>query len=295
LACERRKNVRHPFHITDEKTIQVRLDSKSYFLKTLDVSENGAAVFLSKEQRTHFNKDTKVWIDTLGDHRLTPPMVAKIASVFPYTLKHQNVNEVGFKAGIQLEGVFPVAPFTKFLVRPSLYAIEDSRLLADTVFRAKVHEVMGSTLQNIMKKRSTKTLFYKIDFDRADPDYVKLHIKLLCELLCGVGTKMGWISDKTLDKLIYVAYMHDVSLFNQPKLAKIQSKAELERAELTADEKKLVLDAPLYAAELARQDQQSYPDAVKILLQQRELPDGSGFPYGINGSQLTPLSCLFIF
>ena len=297
LSCERRRSKRHSFHLTDEKMIQLKTElTKLYTVPTLDISEDGASVFIPKELKEHFMKNAQVTIDSIGDSKLNPPIPGKIVSQFPHVLNGQNTKENGYRIGISLEQSFPEAPFARFLIRPNLLTIDDERLALDSIFRNKVHETMDSTVKRLTTQRSTQRIFQKANFDLADPDYVKLHIKLLCEVLCGVGVKMGWVSEKNLDKLIYVAYMHDVYLLNKPHLAKIQSKQELDQmTHLSPEDRKMYLEAPLYAAELARLDQQSYPDVVKILIQQRELPDGSGFPYGVGSAQLTPLSCLFIF
>jgi hypothetical protein len=112
LACERRKNIRHPFHLTDEKKIQVRLTSdphgnvKSHFLRTLDVSENGAAVFITRELQSVYSKGTSILVEALGDHKLSPPQIGTITSQFPYSLKTQSTVEEGFKVGIGVDTAF---------------------------------------------------------------------------------------------------------------------------------------------------------------------------------------------
>ena len=205
-------------------------------------------------------------------------------------------HETGAKIGIQLDKKIHKATFERFCVREKTLEVTDEQIVRDQAFRKDVHERMGVMVKSLVLKRNLQKLFDRLDMRQLDHQYMKQHIHLLAEVMCGLGTKLGWVSDATMDKLIYVAYLHDARYFSTPKLAKIQSKKDFikNKNSLNADEQNVFLEGPIYAAELARQDSESYPDASKILIQQKELPDGSGFPYGITGMQFTPLSCLFI-
>jgi HD-GYP domain-containing protein (c-di-GMP phosphodiesterase class II) len=305
LLCEKRKSKREGFHITDEKFAKIKSNvqkmnahlEKVLKIQVLNMSESGLSLFIPDAMANQFNSGGELSLDALGDFWLHPPIAGTVVSKSAYAQKTNTGQDEGFQVGVNLNQKIPVGTFANFLVRPSLHKIDEKRLVADTVFRDKVHENMAATLKKIEKNKKLKSIFERINFENIDADYMKIHIKLLCEVLCGVGTKVGWVSEKTMDKLVYAAYMHDVAIMDSPKLARVQSKQELLRRkdEFSEADQKRYLDAPAYAAEMARLDSESYPDVVKILLQQRELPDGTGFPGGLTSAQLTPLSSLFIF
>jgi hypothetical protein len=304
LLSENRSNKRHQFNLNDEKTIKVKrvenqissFREKSFILPVFDVSAGGFAAFVPNDTVTALPIGATLVIEYLGDQKLQNPLTGFVASSRKYTLKSKLSTEQGMRIGISLDKRIPDNALEKFLVRPKLFEIGDQRLIVDMAHRKKIHDAMEDTLKRVSKARSFKDQFKSFVVNRNANDYIKIHTNLLVEVLCSVGLKLGWVTDKTLDKLVYVAYLHDVYLFNHPHLAKIKSQVELARAnDLSSAERKLYLDSPLYSAELARRDTEAYPDAVKILMQQRELPDGSGFPYGTTAAGLTPLSCLFIF
>jgi HD-GYP domain-containing protein (c-di-GMP phosphodiesterase class II) len=166
----------------------------------------------------------------------------------------------------------------------------------DEEFRQQVTENMSQIRKTLSARKSFKELFAAIDGNQSPNHYYKQHIHLLCQVLTGLGTRLGWISERSIDKLIYVAYLHDIRFAQFPNVARITRKTEFERVKhtLTEAEQKAFLEAPAYSAEVARADLESYPDAIKMLTQQRELPDGTGYPHGLTASLIAPLSALFI-
>lgn len=301
LINDFRKLHRTPFSVLDHKTIKIEhiQDGVPHIddVLCLDLHESGMALFVLAADSATYTLDKTFKVIGLGETLLPQPIQGTIVSKLDYQTKNQVSHITGFRVGVELERAIPHGSLVPFSVRESLYNLSEEQLVLDSIFRKKVHENMQATLERLSKHKLLKKFFEHLDFDRRDNDYMKIHIRLLCEVLCGLGTRLGWVTEKTMDKLVYVAFMHDVSLLNYPELAKIKSKRQLEMMQELLDEEdvKRYFDAPAHAAELARLDPESYPDVVRILLQQRELPDGSGFPHGINGTQLVPLSCLFIF
>ncbi|MBU6154269.1 MAG: hypothetical protein KGP28_08190, partial [Bdellovibrionales bacterium] len=106
----------------------------------------------------------------------------------------------------------------------------------------------------------------------------------------------GWVTKKTLDKLILSAYLHDIRYFENPKLARIPGLPDFEaqKASLTPEECKIYLEGPIYSSLMARDSTEDSIDIERILMQQKERPDGTGFPEGLDFKQLYPLSCLFM-
>jgi response regulator RpfG family c-di-GMP phosphodiesterase len=300
LVSDFRKLHRTPFSVGDHKTVRIRHlqngKEKISDLLCLDVHEAGMALFMVTTEGDHFAIESSFSVEALGDQPLDQPKQALVVSKVEYLVKNSVSHIQGYRFGIELSDVIAKPVLDQFSIRTSLFELNNEELVRDTIFRNKVHQNMKETLAKLSKHKLLKKFFAHLDFDRRDNDYIKIHIKLLCEILCGLGTRLGWVTEKTMDKLVYVAFMHDVALLQYPELAKIKSKRQLESIpDLSDDDIKRYLSAPMHSAELARLDPESYPDVVKILLQQRELPDGSGFPHALTGTQLVPLSSLFIF
>jgi HD-GYP domain-containing protein (c-di-GMP phosphodiesterase class II) len=184
----------------------------------------------------------------------------------------------------------------RFVQKTTVFSIEDKQLVRDQEFRENVKAKIGAIHKDLTKKGPFKKFLALLDKGGGDAHYLRQHIHLLCQVMAGLGTRLGWISEKSVDKLIYIAYLHDIRFAQHPHLARIQGKRDFLQIEstLNEEEKNAFLESPAYAAEIARQDLSSFPDAIKILLQQKELPDSSGFPHGISGAQIAPLSSLFI-
>lgn len=293
---ENRAEARQYFHATDEKFVQIKkvknyvssLSERSLSPMVADICQTGLALILTPQQMASFQVKDRINLESIGVFRIHPPITGEI--VFKISV------ETGAKIGVHLDKKIPKATLDRFCIREKLFSLNEEQIVKDEAFRSQVHERMGVMVKTLVLRRNLQKLFDRLDMRQIDHQYLKQHIHLLAEVMCGLGTTLGWVSEATMDKLIYVAYLHDARYFSMPKLAKIQSKKEFEKIKktLTPDEQNVFLEGPLYSSELARQDIESYPDTAKILIQQKELPDGSGFPYAITTSQFIPLSCLFI-
>jgi hypothetical protein len=305
VLSEARIETRHYFHPTEDKTVQIKraknpatgLPGSNITITVADISPSGIALILSQHQGVFFNVGDRILLDSLGTYRVHPPVEGEVVFKNAQTLKGVlGQTEKGSKIGIKFLTPLPKVTLEKFCLRDNTLSVDDEKIIKDHSFRKNVHDRLESMQKNLASKRSFKKVFAQIDMRKNEHHYLKTHIEMLAEVMCGLGSSLGWVSEATMDKLIYIAYLHDARYFSNPKLAKIQSKKEFvkNRKKYSDDDEKVFLEGPLYASELARSDTESYPDASKILLQQKELPDGTGFPYGITTSQFLPLSCLFI-
>ncbi len=305
LALEEgRKNPRYYFHPSEEKNAQIRtlinrakvLPERLHNVLVCDISKGGMAVFVPTMSRQFFDVKDQVRLTSLGIHRFDAVLRGEVLFKVPFDVKGTLANRSGYKIGIQFDQELDQATLERFLAKRNLFSITDEQIVRDENFRNQVVSHMAGIRKTLSSKKAFKDLFDVFDRARAENHYLKQHVHLLCQVMSGLGTKLGWISERSVDKLIYVAYLHDVRFTNFPHLARIQSKREFEKlkAGLTDAEQKAFLEAPMYAAELARMDLESYPDAIRILEQQKELPDGTGFPHGMSASFIAPLSALFI-
>lgn len=295
---------RHYFHPADEKYVQLRRmknqvverSDKTFNLLVCDISQTGLCLFVPESQQYSIDVRHRIRIEMLGPFRLEEPMVGEVVFKIPHMVKEALANKPGVRVGIQLDQKIPTATFERFIVKKQALSISDDRIVLDEAFRAKVHENMSEIREALRKNKRFDKFFDLLLVPKAGNQYLKQHIELLCEVLCGLAVRLGWVSERSIDKLIYVAFLHDVRFTQYPKLAQIQSlKAfEAQKLYLSDNERKAFLESPAYSSELARQDLEAYPDAITVLTQQKELPDGTGFPHKLTSAQIAPLSSLFI-
>ncbi len=302
---ENRAEKRVYFHPTDQKQVLIRkiknvnspVAQRSVSATLADISQTGMALILSPQQSNVLQFRDRISLEMLGPYRIHPPIQGEIV----FKIEHQTRGalgglEFGSKIGVHLERKIPKATYEAFCVRDSAFEVSEPQLVRDQAFRRDVRDKMESLTKQMRKRKGGSTLIQRFESGSKSSPYLKKHVELLCEVMCGLGTRLGWVSSATLDKLIYVAYLHDARYFGLPALARIRDLREFQKvmATLSPEEQRAYLEGPAYAAELARQDSESHPDAAKILLQQKELPDGTGFPGKLTGTQLQPLSCLFL-
>lgn len=148
-------------------------------------------------------------------------------------------------------------------------------------------------LKSVSKTPKLSEIFQRISSESSQ--YIVSHSIELGEIACILASHMSWVSDVTFKKLILAALFHDILLKNH-ELAKIQSLRELnDHPELLLHEtRKDFLEHPGRAAELINSLGEVPPDVGNAIRHHHEKPDGSGFPAGLTGQTLPPISCLFI-
>lgn len=110
-----------------------------------------------------------------------------------------------------------------------------------------------------------------------------------------VVKKIQWNSEATMFKLTLSAFLQDISLDSIPLMEICDYREFLEKEEkFTRKEVAKFNEHPLKATLLIASFKEIPPDIDRILLEQHEMPDGSGFPRKLNANQLGPLTCAFI-
>jgi hypothetical protein len=300
---EKRTSPRFYFHPSDEKTAQLvtfkpetKDTDRLHAVLVSDVSLGGMAVFVPSKVRAFFEVGRSVKLWQLGEFRVSPPVEGELLYSIPFTIHEGMGTKDGFKVGMKFSSPLTSSVLDRFARKNLIFSIDDQQLVRDREFREQVKEKISMFHKELSKKGPFRKFLSVLEKGEGDAHYLRQHIHLLCQVMAGLGTRLGWISERSIDKLIYIAYLHDIRFANHPHLARIQGKRDYARIEstLTQEEKSAFLESPAYSAELARQDLSSFPDAIKILQQQKELPDGSGFPVGVSGVHIAPLSSLFI-
>ena len=270
---------------------------KEQKFKVVNVSRHGISLLASAAQSEKINSNDRWLALALGDHPLPEPLRGQL--IYKSLLQNSassRSKDLQMKLGIRFSKPIPAEIFESFTYPAKKVALNHPYFKKDPTYSDAIHRSSENVLKQIFQKKKLEALFKKLEIKREEYHYLKNHIELLCEVVCYIGREVGWVSTNNLDKLVYVVHMHDIGYFEHPHLARISDPREMEfkKQFYSPAERKVFLDGPGLAADFAREEDLSSSDAYKILMQQKERPDGNGFPHGIESSQLTALSCLFI-
>lgn len=156
----------------------------------------------------------------------------------------------------------------------------------------EVHNSSQKVLLQMKKNKELSKLLKNLNVDRASNAYFKNRIDLVCNISCALAKELSWSSDAMFEKLIYIAYTHDIALVAHPKLYKIQTTLEFESMEITEEEKKLVLNHPNASADLVMADLRAPAEAEQIIRQHHERPSSKGFPEELQTIRILPMAAL---
>lgn len=157
----------------------------------------------------------------------------------------------------------------------------------------KVSKVIGL----VKKNTRLKQLFNDLHIDRQQDNYLMAHVGMLINISTGISIKLEWNTDKTLEKFVYAAYLHDMALSDRSDLARIKATAlelELMSERMKPGDYKLILDHPILAADKIDEIPEIPPDVGMMVRQHHELPKENGYPGRIPYAKITPLSTVFI-
>lgn len=156
--------------------------------------------------------------------------------------------------------------------------------------------------EKIMKRvRNSKNIFQhfkKIDRKDIKNNYLKVRMQLTAYIACALAKTLEWDSDATLEKLIYVSYLHDIALFDNIELAKIRTIEEFnlfkDIKNFTDKDRELFLKHPEIGESIILKDPSAPNDAAKIVRQHHENPKGNGFPDNINAHMILPFTAIIM-
>ncbi len=153
--------------------------------------------------------------------------------------------------------------------------------LADQII-STVHE----SSQEILNFAEFITNFPFVHRDLAERAILSFY---LCEAMC---KGLGWSSDLSRKKLGLASLVHDTHL-EQEEMLRMSSFDHPDMELYKEEEQDKYREHPAKAAKVANFFS-GYSDTEFIIEQHHELPDGSGFPSGLNSSRITTVSCVFI-
>jgi hypothetical protein len=267
----------------------------NYKVYLRDISKHGMGILVSDANQALFKPGTMIELMSIDNGFMLSPKVGHVV----YNVKeakHDNLHGVWHRIGIKMIKAFPEDVLNKFKKQ-----IESESLL-NTVdcfsedFKKIVEQEVEVTLKKIKNNPALAKFLTQLEISRNEDDYLEEHIKVLCMICTYIARSLNWVTDASSQKLIYVAYIHDAPLFQYPKLAKIHSLKQFNRIKHTLSdiEQKIYLSAPEKAYSIAQADSSAPPDAALMLLMQKELPNGEGFPRKFNMTKITPMAAVFI-
>jgi len=129
------------------------------------------------------------------------------------------------------------------------------------------------------------------DFPLVDGDISEQSIltSYVCE---GLIRGIGWSSDLSRVKLGLASIIHDCALENG-ELQKLVSIKDPSIIKFTEEEIRRYIKHPKIAAEVSKHFT-NHSEIDFVIAQHHELPNGKGFPEGLNAHQIPQLSCVFI-
>jgi response regulator RpfG family c-di-GMP phosphodiesterase len=161
----------------------------------------------------------------------------------------------------------------------------------------ELEQKVKKVLEGVKKSSSLKKLFSEIQIDRSKNNYLMAHIGLIINISTAICNKMEWNTEKTLEKFVYAAYLHDMALSSRPDLARIHGSMfdlDLMEDKISRQDYKLIIDHPMVAAKKISETPDIPPDVETIVKQHHELPKENGFPLKLSHSKITPLATVFI-
>jgi HD-GYP domain-containing protein (c-di-GMP phosphodiesterase class II) len=160
---------------------------------------------------------------------------------------------------------------------------------------AQLEHLVGKVLDQIKKNPQLKNLFSKLKIDRTG-DYMQARIGTLINISTSLSVKLEWNTDKTLEKFVFAAYLHDMALEGRSDLVKISNAEMIEKVKssLSESDYKLLLEHSIIATDTLMQYKEIPDDVVVMVKQHHELPKETGYPGKISHQKITPLSTVFI-
>lgn len=175
------------------------------------------------------------------------------------------------------------------------YSKEFPKIIPPEVLQL-VTEKSLAVKNRIKKSTGLVKALKKMNISREDAKFFETRTELVSHIACSIAKTLEWGTDPTLDKLIYVAHLHDCSLGERSDLAKIITMKEFDENgdKYSFKDRDIFTEHPIKSGELIMHHLDKPVDAELIIAQHHERPDGSGFPRGINGMRIAPLSAIFI-
>ncbi len=161
----------------------------------------------------------------------------------------------------------------------------------------QLEQKVGKVMDQVKKNPKLKQIFAELKIDRSGDNYMASHIGMLINISTGISIKMDWSTEKTLEKFVYAAYLHDMAIADRPDLAKIHGslfEVELHKDKFTPQDFRLIIEHSNIAAKKIDEIEEIPADVGMIVRQHHELPKENGYPAKLGYNKITALATVFI-
>ena len=271
--------------VLKERYIAVRLD----FLLLLEKTPTDIYIRISENKYLKCLNTNEIFTIEDNDKYLSKDIAYLYVQV---PLNHDYMNKLIFNALNKVMAIKNI-PLNEKMI------ISHSQLTQLINFSGMSEELASVTKENIeqsisiiMENQLLENFWKKLNLMGEYPS--KLY-SLHAMLASVIAKKLKWSTKSTMFKLTLAAFLQDITL-STLKVMKIYDYLNFLEIEfsLSSEEIKNFLEHPMKAKLLINSFKSIPPDIDKIILEQHEMPDGSGFPRNLNSNQIGPLSCLFI-
>lgn len=167
----------------------------------------------------------------------------------------------------------------------------------DKEFKESIDKTVEKIRAGVEKEPKVESYLRVLKERQGDQVFFNHKMNLMSLISCVLAKQLDWISKSTMDKLVYASVLSDITLAVRPELLMLKSLHEFEenKQKFSPEDQKFFLNHPKESASLIKNYFKSAPpDTDALALQHHELPDGSGFPFGLKADKISPLSALFI-
>lgn len=264
-----------------------------------DLSIKGLGLYLSDQNLHLFRKDKFIDLVALGETGLPRGLLGQVV----YAQRQggrQMKKGMEMRVGVRMLDPIPQLQINAFTAGQKQRMGPSEALLKSDLLSPEFQEMLAQEVSQTLKKLRQRPAIAKylnqLEVLRGQDDYLPEHINVLGIVCTFMARALGWVSEASLEKFVYAAHMHDAPFFAYPRLARIRDLKDFaaRRVQLSAEEQKIFLGAPEAAAAIALTDTAAPPDVAQMLLMQKEMPDGSGFPHKAGHSRIPPMAALFI-
>ena len=173
----------------------------------------------------------------------------------------------------------------------------DDEVHVDKEFKETIDRAVEKIRSIVEKETKVDSLLKSLKENNHHYALFTQKMNLTSLISCIMAKQLEWISKTTMDKLVFASVLCDITLAVRPELLLIPNLQEFERIKhtLTEEDQKIYLSHPKDSAQLIKRYFNSAPPDTDVLaFQHHELPDGTGFPFGLRAEKISPLSALFI-
>lgn len=156
--------------------------------------------------------------------------------------------------------------------------------ISDSVVRAASASV-DFTLKFFDESRETNEL-KDIIFGKSKKNYLTNHSVGIAYVSVGILKQTSWDSPENRMKLVMSSFMHDMSI----RMPEFTESVLVENSDLQG-----IKEHVSQTVDMLMNLKNIPEDVFRIISDHHERPDGSGFPRGVGGAQLSPLASIFIF